>query len=79
MIQSGNSESVELFFDDVSLLTQNRDNVQITEQTGNESDELDDVLEDEYDESYTEKDEIKKIDSSLKVADDNFTDTEEGN
>ena len=79
LFQSGESDSVELYFDDVTLLTQNRDEAKITEQTADESVELDDVLENGYDESYAEKDEKKKIDSSLKIDDDNFADTEDGN
>lgn len=78
LFQSGKSDSIELFFDDVTLLTGDRDGARVTEQTADESAELDDVLEDSYDESNTEKDGLKKIDSSLKIADDNFTDIEDG-
>ncbi len=78
LFQSGKSDSIELFFDDVTLLTGDRDGARVTEQTADESAELDDVLEDSYDESYTEKDGLKKIDSSLKIADDNLTDIEDG-
>jgi hypothetical protein len=79
LFQSGKSDSIELFFDDVTLLTGDRDGVRVTEQTVDESAEPDDVLEDSYDESYTGKDGIKKIDSSLKIADDNSSETEDGN
>ena len=78
LFQSGKSDSIELFFDDVTLLTGDRDGARVTEQTSDESAELDDVLEDSYDESYTEKDGLKKIDSSPKIADDNITDTGDG-
>ena len=63
LFQSGKSDSIELFFDDVTLLTGDRDEAPVSEQTADESAELDDVLEDSYDESNTEKDGLKKIDS----------------
>ena len=56
LFQSGQSDSIELFYDDVTLLTGNRDGARATEQTSGESAEPGDVLEDSYDESNTEKD-----------------------
>ncbi len=56
LFQSGQSDSIELFYDDVTLLTGNRDGARVTEQTSGESAEPGDVLEDSYDESNTEKD-----------------------
>ena len=70
--KSKQQESVELFFDDKNLLTKTRKPVKITEEDEDEEVDPDDLLEDDYDESYLEKDEIKKIDSSLKVVDDNY-------
>ena len=35
-----------------------------------DSDNLDDMLEDDFDDDYPEKDRVKKIDSSLKIEDD---------
>ncbi len=56
LFQSGQSDSIELFYDDVTLLTGNRDGARVTEQTSGESAEPGDVLEDSSDESNTEKD-----------------------
>jgi len=78
--QSKQEESLELFFDDINLLSKNRANIKVAEQIEDEPDEpdepdeLDDMLEDDFDESFDEKDELKKIDSSLKIADDNYVD-----
>jgi hypothetical protein len=77
--QSKENESVELFFDDINLLNNSRDSVKVTEPVEEEPADLDDMMEDNYDESYTEKDEIKKINSSLKIADDDYADGEDGN
>ena len=73
--QSKQEESLELFFDDINLLSKNRASLKVAEQIEDEpdeGDELDDMLEDDFEESFGEKDELKKIDSSLKVADDNY-------
>jgi len=74
LLKSRKQESVELFFDDSNLLAKKRGNLKIVEPVEDEPVELDDVLEDDYDDPYAEKDEIKKIDSSLKIADDNYVD-----
>ena len=76
--QSKKQESVELFFDDVNLLAKNLKSVKAAKPVEDEPAALDDMLEDDYDDSYNEKDEIKKIDSSLKIADDNYVDGEDG-
>ena len=76
--QSKKQESVELFFDDINLLTESRKTIKVAKQVEDEPAALDDMLEDDYDDSYNEKDEIKKIDSSLKIADDNYVDGDDG-
>jgi hypothetical protein len=68
--ESKEQESVELFFNDINLLTKNRGATKVTKQVKDEPVDLDAELEDDIDESYSEKDEIKKIGSSLKIADD---------
>lgn len=78
LLKSRKQESVELFFDDINLLAKKRGNVKIVEPVEDEPVELDDVLEDDYDDPYDEKDQIKKIDSSLKIADDSYVDDDDG-
>ena len=66
-------EPVELFFDDINLLIKKRKS---TEKSGSgqpedDSADLDDMLEDDFDDDdFPEKDRVKKIDSSLKIEDD---------
>ena len=74
-------EPVELFFDDINLLIKKRRSPEASGsgQLDDDSADLDDMLEDDFDDSYDEKDEIKKIDSSLKIADDNYVDGDDGN
>jgi hypothetical protein len=75
--KSKTEESVELFFDDINLLTKKRKpsatSGQIEDDSADledDSDNLDDMLEDDFDDDYPEKDRVKKIDSSLKIEDD---------
>jgi hypothetical protein len=75
--RSKDRESVELLFDDINLLAKNVESVKAAKPVEDKSVALDDMLEDDYDESYSEKDEINKIDSSLKIADDNYVDGDE--
>ena len=72
--KSKEQESVELFFDDINLLTKSRKAIKIAGQDDDESADLVEMLEDDFDDAYSEKDEIKKIDSSLKIADDDYAD-----
>jgi len=76
--KSQNQESVELFFDDINLLTKNLAAVKSAKPVEDEPAALDEMLEDDYDDSYSEKEEIKKINSSLKIADDNYADSDDG-
>ena len=70
--QSKAEEPVELFFDDINLLIKKRKSPETSRsgQPEDDSADLDDMLEDDYDDDYSEKDRVKKIDSSLKIEDD---------
>jgi len=76
--RSKDRESVELLFDDINLLSKNVESAKAARQVEDKPAALDDMLDDDYDESYSEKDELKKIDSSLKIADDNYVDGDDG-
>jgi len=76
--KSKDEESVELFFDDINLLAKKRQSAEITEQLEDDSADLDEMLEDEFDENFPEKNGIKKIDSSLKIEDDDYVDINDG-
>jgi hypothetical protein len=65
-------EPVELFFDDINLLIKKRQSpgTGASGQPRDDSADLNDMLEDDYDDDYPEKDRVKKIGSSLKIEDD---------
>ena len=67
-------ESVELFFDDINLLAGKRHSSEISEPLEDDSADLDEMLEDDFDENYPEKNGLKKIDSSLKIVDEDYVD-----
>ena len=70
-------ESTDLFFDDLELLAiksgpapEAADKEETVEEQGEEMDEL---LEDDFDSDYEDKDKLDKLDSSLKIADDDYS------
>ena len=72
--KSKDEESVELFFDDINLLTKKRQSSGTTVQFEDDSADLDDMLEDDFDDDYPEKNGLKKMESSLKIEDDDYVD-----
>jgi len=73
-------ESEDLFFDDLELLTKESAAELVKEHKQNDSEEIDDVIEEDFESVYDEdedKEALDKMDSSLKIADDEFGDTEE--
>jgi len=70
-------ESTDLFFDDLELLAiepgpapEADDKEETVEEQGEDMDEL---LEDDFESDYEDKDKLNKLDSSLKIADDDFS------
>jgi len=74
LIKSKGPESVELFFDDINLLAKNRPSMVVIEEPEDDAADLDEMLDDDYDATFADKDDLKKIDSPLKVAGDDFDD-----
>jgi hypothetical protein len=74
---SKDKESVDLFFDDNELLIKEQEAAAAAEKVEEESTDLDEVLEDEFEESYEDKEDISKLDSSLKIADDDYVNGDE--
>ena len=72
--KSKDEESVELFFDDVNLLAKKRRSSTISKQIEDDSPDLDEMLEDDFEDDYQKKSGIKKIDSSLKIEGDDYDD-----
>lgn len=67
-------DSVDLFFDDVELLTRQRASEETDKELEEPSGDLDELLEDNYEQDFEDKTDINKIDSSLKIADDDLVD-----
>ena len=74
LIKSKDEESVELFFDDINLLAKKRQSSGTTIQLEDDSADLDEMLEDDFDDDYPEKNGLKKMESSLKIEDDDYVD-----
>lgn len=75
---SREQQSLELFFDDIELINQEEESVDALAEIDDESEEIDDeLLQDDYDEDYEDKSALKKINSPLKVADDDLMDTDD--
>ena len=71
--------SAELFFDDLELLAQaNEPKAKVAEEPVEKPDaEMDELLDDDFESEYENEDQPKKLDSSLKIADDEYGDTSE--
>lgn len=67
---SKDKESIDLFFDDVELLTREPEQTETEEEVAEESTDLEELLEDDFNETYEDTNAIKKLDSSIKIADD---------
>jgi hypothetical protein len=70
-------ESEDLFFDDLELLTKESAAEAIKKQKETDSEDLEEVVEEDFESVYEdeEKEPLDKLDSSLKIADDEFEDT----
>jgi hypothetical protein len=71
---SRGQDSVDLFFDDIESLTPERKIKESDKELEEQSDDLEELLEDNYEQDFEDKTEINKIDSSLKIADDDLVD-----
>ncbi len=76
--KSKDEESVELFFDDINLLAKKRKSAAIVEEIEDDSTDLDEMLEDDLNDDYPEKNGLKKVGSSLKIEDDDYVDINDG-
>ena len=74
LYESKGKDSVDLFFDDVELLTRQRESEEPDKELEEPSGDLEELLEDNYEQDFEDKTDINKIDSSLKIADDDLVD-----
>jgi hypothetical protein len=72
-------ESVELFFDDLNLITKTREAIKVSEQLEDETEDtdLDDMLGEDFEEGYPEKEDLGQNESSLQIEDDDYIDSDE--
>ena len=70
-------ESEDLFFDDLELLTKESATEAIKEPKEDDAEELEEVLDEDFESDYEDKEALDKLDSSLKIADDEFGDMNE--
>lgn len=72
-------ESVDLFFDDLELLAvksrSEPESAVEEEPVEEQGEDVDELLEDDFESEYEEKDRISKLKSSLKIADDDYSDS----
>ncbi|MGD8990829.1 MAG: hypothetical protein PVI00_05170 [Desulfobacterales bacterium] len=72
-------ESVDLFFDDLELLAvESRSDPEPDDEekpVEERSEDVNELLEDDFESEYQEKDKISKMNSSLKIADDDYSDS----
>ena len=76
---SAERESIELFFDDINLLTRSREGVKVSEHVEEETEDsdLDEMLGEDFDDGYPEKEELEQNDSPLQIEDDDYIDSDE--
>lgn len=74
---SAESDTAELLFDDLDLLTHERAAAAVLDDLEDEAGEIDELLEDDFEDEYDEEDDIKKINSPLKIEDDTSSDLDE--
>jgi len=78
LFKSKDQESMELFFDDANLLSKNRGAAKIIEQFEDEPAETDETLEDDFEDPFDDKENLNKMDSPIKAADDEFSEADDG-
>ena len=77
LYQTKESGTAELMFDDLDLLNQENAATAVLDDVEEEASEIDELLEDDFDSNYNESDDIKKINSPIKIDDDSGTDLNE--
>ncbi len=66
--------SCEVIIDDIDLITKQRVKRKVSESIEEEEPEIEDLLDDDFEEEFDEKTHLKKIDSPLKIIDDDYED-----
>lgn len=77
LYQSPDSDSAELMFDDLDLLNHERAAATVLDDIEDEAGEIDELLDDGFDSDYEQNGDIKKINSPIKIDDENSSDIDE--
>ena len=77
LYQTSGSDAAELVFDDLDLLTHERAAAAILDDIDDEAGEIDELLDDDFEEDYDDEDDIKKINSPIKIDEDTSSDLDE--
>ena len=77
LLKAQERKSIELFFDDLEFLSKDRVSAGATVRLADDSNNLDELIEGNFNDGFEEKDELKKLDSSLKIADDDYVDIDD--
>jgi len=77
LYQSSETDAAELMFDDLDLLTHERAAAAILDDIEDEAGEIDELLDDDFEDDYDDEDDIKKINSPIKIDDDSSSDLDE--
>ena len=75
LYQSEDKESVERVFNDLDLLTKDHQPIKAAEEEEPEAGDIDELMEDDFDEGF-EEESLDKVDSSIKIADDDYDEPE---
>ena len=77
LLNNADEDAIELFFDDLDLLDKERQEAAQAEKVDDEADDIDELIEDEFEGDFEEGQDIGKINTSIKIADDDSVDVDE--
>jgi len=77
LYQSPDSDTAELVFNDLDLLSHERVSTTVLDDIRDDADEIDDLLDDDFEDDFEESAEITKINAPIKIEDDTPTDPDE--
>ena len=77
LYQSPDSDTAELVFNDLDLLSHARVSTTVLDDIKDEAGEIDELLDDDFDDDYDETTDIKKINSPIKIEEDTTTNLDE--
>ena len=74
---SGNTQAVEIYIDDIEHLAKEPIELLTDDTIEAESEEIDEIFEESFEENYEGKGSMDKLKTSIKIAEDEFVDNEE--